>query len=445
MRKIDALYDWLQLEINRLTDSETADNFAVSLVEPELTNFTNVTEEMRGYSADIATAKAARMHFVQWSDLQKCVELFKSQFPVFPGQVFNKLLLFIILSDKISQTTTPLDAEVIDESLFEFCSIHAELPLRCFSYENSRSFEDSVVVFYLDDLHEFQKDLNAQNISPRLLFHLLAAISQLSDVPQEHFALVKKLTGGIDRSAIEAFIRLNILMSGGMVHSPKKYSTPLALISRDSLAAGNVYHQWNEVLHVLSEYNSRDEILAKYLTLYHVFENLMLKLPIVELERQQGGRMFTIRDFKRLYQQVDVKEFDSLKRLFDKVLKLDVAPGRSFERHIIQRWRGLTPVNEIEDAANKLGIKKSARFVFNDFTSNSECIKYFTSMVYQIRCAIVHNKETEFHLTHANFNNGFVSLIEKFLIPSLEELCFFLISSPNQHVWYSHKALLLYQ
>lgn len=238
-------------------------------------------------------------------------------------------------------------------------------------------------------------------------------------------------------------------VSGGRSHTLRKYSVPISVISRNAVEAGEVYHQWNEVLNVLSEYNSRDEILLKYLTIYHVFENLMLKFPIVELERQQAGRMFTMRDFKRLYHQIDEKELAALKRLFATVLQLVATPGTTFEAHIVARWQALvptTPQAEIEDALRLLGLKKNHRpLAYSDLTQGNECAGYFTQMVYQTRCAIVHNKETEFHLTYATLNNGFTALIEKFLIPSLEELCFALIGAPNPYVWYSQKELLLYQ
>jgi len=284
-------------------------------------------------------------------------------------------------------------------------------------------------------------------MSPHLLFHILVAVTQLPVVPQGHFVWMKKLPGVTNSDPVEAFARLNILMSGKVVHSPRRYVSPISIICRDSLCATNLYQQWNEVINVLSEYNSRDELLAKYLTIYHVFENLMLKLPIVELERQQAGRVFTMRDFKRLYKQVDMNELDALKRLFDKALRLEFTPGLTFEHHIVARWQGLTAsTSDLENAIRILGLKKNnSPLAFNDFNAGGECTRYFTQMVYQTRCAIVHNKETELHLTCANLDAGFTTLIEQFLIPSLEELCFFLISAPNPHVWYSQKELLLYQ
>ena len=65
-------------------------------------------------------------------------------------------------------------------------------------------------------------------------------------------------------------------------------------------------------------------------------------------------------------------------------------------------------------------------------------------MVYAIRNAIVHNKETEFHLTYATLDSTICALIESFVIPCLEEICFALVGSQNDYVWYLNKELKLY-
>jgi hypothetical protein len=220
------------------------------------------------------------------------------------------------------------------------------------------------------------------------------------------------------------------------------------VVDRDCFRAGTPYHQLNEVFNVLSEYNSRQDVLTKYLTLYHVIENFMFKLPIVELERQQGGRMFSIRDFRRLYKQVDESELSALKRLFVATFQLHATPATTFEQQVVARWDSLVPgtaLADIEKALGALDLKlqkrsmKHAEFKAGDVAGN------FAQMVYAVRNAIVHNKETEFHLTYATLDNTICTLIESFVIPCLEEMCFALVGSPNQHVWYLNKELLLYQ
>jgi hypothetical protein len=39
---------------------------------------------------------------------------------------------------------------------------------------------------------------------------------------------------------------------------------------------------------------------------------------------------------------------------------------------------------------------------------------------------------------------GLIAILEQFLLPSLEELCFTLISCKNNFVWYSNQELKLF-
>jgi hypothetical protein len=189
-------------------------------------------------------------------------------------------------------------------------------------------------------------------------------------------------------------------------------------------------------------------VLTKYLTLYHVIENFMFKLPIVELERQQGGRMFSIRDFRRLYKQVDESELSALKRLFVATFQLQATPVTTFEQQVISRWDSLVPGTapaDIEKVMGALDLRVQKRAMRHTEFRVGDVAGNFAQMVYYVRNAIVHNKETEFHLTFATLDNTICTLIESFVIPCLEEMCFALVGSPNQHVWYLHKELLLYK
>lgn len=447
MRKHEILYDWPIAEISRLADSDIAEGFAASLVDPALSLFTSLTEQIRGLGANLDQAKAECNHFSGWGDLQRCLESFESQFSTFPEPSFGKFRLFAILAEKLVQMAEPLDAAIVDENKFEIRELQNSLPLSWFSKENIQSFEDSVAIFSCNDFVSLESEIYLCNISPPFIFHILSALVPLANVPTCHAVLIKKVTPTIETAAIDAFVRIVILASGKTVHSPRRYAAPLSVINPDIIRAGHLYQQWNEIFYVLSEYNSRDEILLKFLTIYHVVENLMFKFPIVELERQNNGRMFSIRDFRRLYQQVDETESAALKRLFAAVLKEEATPGILFEARLVTRWQNLptASITDIENALGTLGIKKSHRPLrHSEFGEGNECAGHFTKLVYQTRCAIVHNKETEFHLTYASLDAAFALLLENFLIPSLEEICFALIGSPNQKVWYSGEKLLLY-
>lgn len=445
MRKYDVLFDWPITEINRLTDSPEAEAFVGQLDAEAEPLFISLSEEIRGLGVDLDTARAAGAHFADWPRLQQNINAFATQFPDFPNATYRKLKAFIVLATMLSTTGAALDLEDINETLFEIRHLHTALPLHWFARENNASFENSLVVMCCSDFgileQEFQTD--AVQLSPKIVFHALATIAQAPELPPSHIALVKRSQVQIPDETVAAFVHLHILAQGKEIHTPRQYIAPPQTGNLDDINPEHPYHQWDDVLEVLSEYNSRTEPLLKFLTIYHVVENFMFKRPIVELERRQGGRMFSIRDFKRMYDEVDMREPIALSKLFAAAFQVMTWNATTIEQRVLARWQALiniASVADIETALGQMGIDKR----YSQFVGGNQAPAFFSDLVYKMRCAIVHNKETEFHLTYASLTNGFTALIESFLLPALEELCFILIGTQNQHVWYANRDMKLY-
>ncbi|EKN5122561.1 TPA: hypothetical protein SBJ50_004333 [Yersinia enterocolitica] len=444
MKKHEILYDWPIQEINRLTNSDVAENYAEELEELDLNKFVTLTERIRILGSELEQTKVDRVHFSKWAELRTCAEEFSGQFDSFPSPSIEKLKLSALLAGKLSESLPPLDETDIDTNMFELRELTQPIPQLWFCRENSLSIADSVILFSCDKLSVLSSEITSSIISPNLLFYFMAALHIIDDLPPTHAILVKKMTPQVEEPAINAFARLVVLATGKPVHSSRKYTKTPYILNPDEIQLGEAYHQWSEVLNVLSEYNSRDETLLKFLTIYHVIENFMFKRPIVELERQMNGQMFSIRDFRRLYASVDINESDALKKVFCNILMMEAIPGITFQDDLISRWRSLLLVTseaDINTALKMIGLK----FSFTDFNRNS-VLSCFSKLVYTIRNAIVHNKETEFHLTYAplDMNPSLCYLIEDFLLPSLEGICFSLISKNNVHFWYQNKEMNLY-
>lgn len=444
MKKHAVLFDWPISEINRLADSDVAERFSETLDDNAQASFATLTDHMRNIGADLASAKARRIHFSNWSLLRQCLKQFTQEFCTFPDAKLKKFMLHVLLAEKLTAISIDIPDEEVNENLFEIRHLINSVPQSWFVRQNNNYFENSVAVFSCDDSTILENAISQSNISPQLIYQLLTALYVIQEISPGHWALVNKAAPQVNDAAVEAFVHLLILSTGESLHKPKIYSQPPNILNADQIKAGEGHQQWRDIHNVLSEYNSRNEILLKYLTIYHVVENLMLKSPIVELERQQAGKMFSIRDFRRLYKEVDGKEMDLLKRLFSAVFKMPAKTGVMFGAHLHTKWKNFASgarANNADQALILLGIKKKS----TDFNAQAGGIDLFTNIVYQVRCAIVHNKETEFHLTYASLDNNISALIESFLIPSLEEICFSLIGSQNSEVWYSKKEIMLYQ
>ncbi|WP_337881189.1 hypothetical protein [Rheinheimera sp.] len=445
MKKYEILYDWPIEEIRRLSDSEIAASYAAQLVEPELSRFVELTEKIRLLGADLAKAKAERAHFTKWGEIRNYIEEYDAQFSSFPPPSVDKLRMSLLLAHKLSEFSPPLDMTDIEADVFEIREITQPVPNTWFCRENSLSLSDSVALLTLSDISVVANDIMATNMSPNFLFHLIATLNLTPELPSFQMIFVKKMTPQIDSMAIDAFARLAILSTGKAVHSARRYTNPPNILNINEIKPGAAYHQWIEILNVLSEYNSRDDALLKFLTIYHVIENFMFKRPIVELEQKMNGAMFSIRDFKRLYDNVKIKEEDALKNLFQEVFKMEALPRIKFKDHIVTRWERLVPTmskEKIDDSLRLIGLS----FSFNFFKGES-ALSCFSKLIYTLRNTIVHNKETEFHLTYASLDMhpSLCKIIEEFALPSLEEICFYLISKPNQVLWYQNKDICLYQ
>lgn len=447
MKKYEILYDWPILEIKRLSDSDVAEAYAAQLVEPELSLFVDLTEKIRLFGADLAKAKAKaeRAHFTKWVEIRTCIEEFGAQFISFPSPSADKLRMSLLLAHKLSESSQPLDMTDIDADIFEIREITQPVPIAWFCRENSLSLSDSVALFTLSDFSVVSNEIMATNMSPNFLFHLIATLNDTPDLPSSQMIYVKKMSPQIDSMSLDAFARLAILATGKAVHSARRYTNAPNILNIDEIQPGAAYHQWNELLYVLSEYNSRDDTLLKFLTIYHVIENFMFKRPIVELEQKMSGSMFSIRDFRRLYENVNIKEEVALKDFFQEVFKMEALPRTKFKDHIVTRWKRLVPnvaKASIDHSINLIGLN----FSFNSFNGEA-ALSCFSKLIYRIRNTIVHNKETEFHLTYASLNMypSLCSIIEDFALPCLEEICFSLISKPNQGFWYQNKEICLYK
>lgn len=459
MRKYEVLYDWAIEEITRLTDSRTAEAYADGLEGPAEDEFISLSEKLRLVGPLLADAKAKRVLFEKWLEVSETLANFERQFSDFPDPVFRKFRLFVQVADKLLPHAADVDlnAGEIDGNRFEIRALEESLPFSWFTKENRTRIEDSLAIFDLgefdppdseeDEVSPLHDQLGDDHLSQDFIFNLLAALASSSPPSGMQCVMIKKTADPIPDPAVLAFARLNLIISGKPIHLPKNYPHSISVIDKDAPVAGEAYHQLNDALDVASEYNERKSTLAKYLSLYHVFENFMFKSPLVELERKYGGNMFSIRDFRRLYREIEKSELSVLKRLFKEVFPKTAKPGFTYQQIVEDRWATYCPapkINDLEQLLTRLNISKGQNSLAHvDFPGN-ESAGYFAQIVYAVRNVIVHNTETEWHLTNKTLDEVSCHLLEDFLMPCMEEIGFALMSTKNQHVWYDHETIALY-
>lgn len=190
---------------------------------------------------------------------------------------------------------------------------------------------------------------------------------------------------------------------------------------------GIIYEQYFEVFDIINELNHSSDIISRYLKMYHILEYLVYRVELVDIERKARVNRTFIREIHGLTgkSQSD-KEFEVLKRNFGRIFSADLIAGAfSLTLNVAQR-------DFIRD-----------HFSLSTFTHTD--LQSVCALIYRIRNSIVHNKESEFHITSTNPDDYFIIIpIIKELIQKLERAIFDKISSNAQPIQYQSSNIQLY-
>ncbi|MEJ5146900.1 hypothetical protein [Sphingobacterium sp. MYb388] len=388
---------------------------------------------------------------------------YKTKFEDFPAARFEEILLILGL---ISSLKNNLDEELdltaeMDISKYSLINFNAnKFGTDIYHYDDIEDSNNSFVFFNFektDDILEYFHNIDLV-IQSELIIQLISKIGgEELLLPPKFYALISSETADNEAKS-KAYIAINLIIAGKTFHVPYEYSKNMSLNSLRKLSAENNYHQFKDILTILSEYNAQNDILDKFIRLYHVIENFMFKSPLVGLERKQNGTPFSFRDFQRIHSNISRSELESLKKLMSSVFPHVQQNGITFGNYIFQKFteiittRALITEINFNQLISYLGLEKKSggNMEFTDILQ-SNIHKIYSEILYAIRCSVVHNKESEFHLTHdillshSIINNATQILLEEFLIPTMEEIIIFLLTeNENDIVWFSNNSLMLW-
>ncbi|MBB6128634.1 hypothetical protein [Mucilaginibacter lappiensis] len=420
-------------------------------------------EEIDKNITDIIKSKGDLTIHSTFQPLINSLTDFETDFPDFPFERKDEVLIIIKIIDIINIEVTGSGSvfdltQPVDETLFCLNHVPRLLSSENFLYYDLTDVKNSVIVFDTVDLSKLFQFLET-GIPIELLLALLTKLGAVAaPVISGINALVRSDLDGLE-NAVFACSALHIVKSGKLIHAPYNYPAPPKVSSQRIVNSSLQYQQFSESLHILSEYNHQKDILDKYLRIYHLIENFMFKYPVVSLERSHAGTAFSIRDFRVLYGKVDKSESTALKELFEAVMDLDFDPaaGVKFQKATYDAWTAIVPaliadklkIDKLLELINVTTAKGNA-ILYDSITKEEDFPAFFAKLVYGFRNSIVHNRETEFHLTHktliAHVDIGDTAkiIVEQFLIPWLEEISFYLIIEDNQLVWYNGRTLALW-
>lgn len=394
-------------------------------------------------SADLEEGRKERIH--EYVDAINRLTLIN---PTYLIDYIHNINIAMNIICKILMNTEIEDlSSEINEDEFELNELEFDVSMPdC--YHIDQQYENSMLYCSLENLEEYKGFI--ENIEEEAYNLLISFLKKLQlDMRYNKVLFCKNETDTRNLNSKIDFLKITKVSQGEVVHMPELYNSS----SHSSILVhyNNIkYNQFDEIIEILNEYNMHTFILDKYLRLYHILENFMYKNQICKLSKAVNYRMFTIRDFKSLNENMCKKEMETLCEFIEKTGELEFNSIK-FKTHLFSNWSNtniLTDTNvynKIEASLRLLEIKsKSGNPYVLSSIDEDMLMKIFPRIIYRIRNSIVHNKVNELHLSYSNLDENIKFLMENVIMNSLEYLIYNLLLNENDLVWYKHSDIKLY-
>lgn len=189
-----------------------------------------------------------------------------------------------------------------------------------------------------------------------------------------------------------------------------------------------VYQQYFELFDIINEVNHSTEIITRFLKVYHMLEYLVYRVELVKVEEKARLNRTFIREIHGLAGKGSAeKEFEIFKKNFPKIFNAEIVAGY-FDLGVLSQ-------NQIVFLKNKIGL--------NPYTPTDK--EKVCRLIYILRNSIVHNKESEFHMTTTN-PDEYIDMIPvlNILIEKLERLIIDKIAADVPSISYQNRVIELY-
>ena len=258
-------------------------------------------------------------------------------------------------------------------------------------------------------------------------------LNHIQNSHEEWGVLVHKFDHDHNSLSIYSYIYYKELLQGGEIDLDQRLTYTLTHGATTTFSGATNYQQYFEVFDIINELNHANETITRFLKLYHILEYLVYRAELVKLEVKARVNRTFIREIHGFTGkgQSD-KEFEVFKRSFKEIFQAELAAD-AFQ---------LNPLTPQEGTFLKSywGLDISPVNYLNHTDGNQ-----IAQLIYRIRNSIVHNKESEFHITTTNPDDyiDVIDLMKRF-IQILEKQVFDKISSDAASISYQNQHIELY-
>ncbi len=305
---------------------------------------------------------------------------------------------------------------VISKSFFENMDIFRKIISNNIDFDilKNNAFE---LILYLgknDDQDELNRFLN-----------FLFGVSKINS-----FVLIKK-DYALEDEELYSFLYMYYLAKGyrTRLHSNMIYIYQLDPDIEEEIQSLSDFKlsQFFEIFDVFDEYQHATDILLRFLKLYQIIEYLLIRVLLVRIQQRTGRHKQFIREL------MGIKKYND----FDKKLFRELFEN---EKNDLVNWfKNLATDSSIKDEIEKYLSKPI------DINQNSDkyWLNLLADLLYQLRNSIVHNKESEYHITihtttprTANLLREILSKFEKIILEKLIKY--------DRKISYNCRELILY-
>lgn len=374
-------------------------------------------------------------------NLEEAIQRLLALNPPLTFEKFTKSLERIIQDNKSNFLNTPYSI-IGSQNKIDFSQAKFANRVRRFAYSNTEyGFVSTSTFFDNADLIDFASKENeliwkqveeylerCYSIANHALIIEFLDILNSQDINKG--LVVNKTPNSFDEDKHYPFIYLSFLNESNSIilQNNLKYSNP-NIFPTLSFDASKDYEQYFEIYDVLNELNQSTDILNRFLRLYHTLEYLVYRVYLVNLVTRVGSSRIFVREFINSAESMKKGERESFLKNFEKIFTPD---------HTTLIRPGLSTVS----GSNVISFLNNKKIVI-DFNANS--IKKIADFIYGLRCCIVHNKESEYHISISNSDDyqEIIPLIRKTL-EIFEGLVIKKISENYIPIKYSQKTIQLY-
>lgn len=367
---------------------------------------------------------------------------------VFPNAI--NLVPFLYLADQLDpdeldeEVPGDIQAFALREATLEAFAKGGD-PLDLFIYEHPENWKESVALL------DFRRGSEIRANPVNFPHKIAACVAILAGEKAVDIAEKTWIVSTIEDEERRLFYcKYHLLLAGYLLTNPVFAPSTIALQGiAETLQSTEDYNQFREPFEILGEINSRTTVLDTLLSCYHVLENYMIRAQIVKVVgSNNASSLFGIRNFKQMEIAVQSKEMSHLKHLIENSWDKQIG-GQTFRDYVRNRFQILFHsanfvAGEFHDFMEKLTVKVVGQQL--DLTNLDHACELLPKLLYQVRNSIVHNKETEFHLSNRELSVSTVLMtLTDLCLPAMQRLAFGLPSVPAPNpLRYSRANLRLY-